>query len=465
MVTTASGVPNPLTPTTLQGTFLPCCQSVVDTRPIGAIFVSMVPTNPTTPFGPTLLLRGTPGEVATHLVASLGTCLFDRGALHRYIGGCWRRVDTATLAEATCSYSGSPKVNGRPLMMSAAFANSVKRAAQFMVYKVGFFDAAPAGINFANGFVAVVGDETRLQPHSQDDRACHQYEFDYVERAQPTKLLAALNRNFRHDADRQQKIDCIQEFFGACLAGVATQYKYVLVLQGLGPDGKSALGHILSQCMPRGAVDSHSPHNAGTRCYVALLEGCLLSVTHMDTEPYSAKYKALVEGAMVTHPRHPFRPRAGHLIGCNQLQKNTQGVKRIVIQFRDPLLQSEINPFFVKDCLTERQAIINWGVEGLKRLLKAGRYTIPPSSPPMLSAVISAFLSSCCTVLQDGMPYTQWTKASPLHGAYTKWALERGIMPANIAVFGAAMKTKLPSHILNSGVVYQTTLRPIGALK
>src|SRR5262249_41354018 len=132
---------------------------------------------------------------------------------------------------------------------------AVARAAA-IADKPGFFADAPPGLVFTNGFLSVSAESARLMPHSPEHRGTVGLSMPYDTTAQPRRFEGFLREVFKPDTkdDADAKIELIQQFVGACLVGVATQFQAALVLVGSGANGKSVLIKIVQALFPPGSI-------------------------------------------------------------------------------------------------------------------------------------------------------------------------------------------------------------------
>lgn len=395
-------------------------------------------------------------------------CVFDRGSLFRYEDGLFTKVEESGLITSVAAYSGSAIAGGGVLKVSAGYCKGTTELLYARCSRLGYFDEAPAGIAFKNGFLLVDAEAktVRLVPATQDHRVRVRYEFDYVAGGKPTRFLAALDRYFRSDPDKAQKIACIQEFVGASIVGIATAFQKAVVLRGpAGNDGKSTLAKILIKAVPGNAVAAVPPQKFDNDYSRASLDGVLLNVVFelpegdlLDAAPLKALFVGDPMQARNPYQR-PFdlRSRAGHLFVCNRLfrVKDPDSAFRrrwIIIDFNDPLGPEEIDASFVEQVVAEEiQAIVSWAIEGLARRLQAKDYTIPPSSVAAVNEwlrehdTLGAFMSECVAVLdtQERSSRDAWTKATPLYAEYAAWAKANGHPPMSSSTFGSRLKLRL----------------------
>lgn len=418
-----------------------------------------VPTNKPTPVA---FERGDHVELAIRMldVVRAGSELVaDEGALYRYASssGLWAVIVEAEQSTIVQGFAGA-KVgrDEKELLIRATDVAGAVRLARHRVERAGFFNDAPSGIAFSNGFATVDKEGVLLLPHAPERRARAGFSFAYDDAQKPLRWLACLREIFRDDADAVERIAVLQEFAGACLVGIATRYALVLVLLGDGSDGKSTIGKVLSGVMPEGTVSAIAPQLWGSEYRRAQLRGVLLNVVAelpeadiLDAEAF----KAIVAGDP-TDAREireaPFmlRPRAGHLFSTNRLPGTrdlSHGFWRrlCVLKCSRRFTQEEADTEMAERLLAdERPAIITWALEGAVRLLARGRYTLPASSAEHTEAwrksadVVGLFIEDRIERVTDG---AESVPPMQLYRAFRSWTEERGFKALNVQKFGQRM--------------------------
>src|SRR5216110_2528588 len=176
---------------------------------------------PTEPVGapPDTLALGDHVEIARKLIdqlrAEAGTAaspVFDRGVLRNYdpTSGLWRDVPRHVLTQRVAAFSGAAIPRGETVaklkLKSHDIAGTINVIYE-LVARPGFFDAAPVGVTFANGFV-------RLDPAAEapgwqrflDDVFTHPSELVPEDQGGATTAERAALA-----VDRHQRIDVLEE--------------------------------------------------------------------------------------------------------------------------------------------------------------------------------------------------------------------------------------------------------------
>lgn len=418
-------------------------------------------------------IRGDETEFAQRLLAALSfegaPAVYDNGALHAYdvATGCWRPVPSSEQSKIVQSFAGaqnrSSKTNAR-IKINQRHVAGASKLAQAQAARKDFFAKAVPGIGFTNGFMKVEDFSLVFEPHSPEHRATASLSFDYVANAECPTFKAAIQACFLGDDDADDKIACLQEFAGACLLGIAPRYQRCIVMFGGGGNGKSVITDCISGMLPKSLVSSVPPHLWDNEYRRAQLPGIRLNAVAEIPERNIASsdmFKAMISGdpidaRPIRQEPFTFRPVAGHLFSANalpNLKDLTDGFWRrfIVIPFNRKFDGDEKEIGLASRLLaTERVGIVNWALDGSRRLLDRGGnsdFVIPPSS----DAAKRGWKHQCDSVAlfledeayKDAGPWPAarelWTPAKPLYQGYRKWCQENGHHPVSSKKFSARM--------------------------
>ena len=217
--------------------------------------------------------------------------VYDEGDVYGYddTSGTWSRVSKERLSAHIQRYSGTDieTINdkGKPVRtgqvkVSATTVAGVIKLASDRVYVEKFFAGARSGFACANGFVSVsTSGVVTLEPHSHKNRARDAFPFEYDPEATcPRWREFLLDGVFRGDADAKQKAALLAEFVGASITGNATRFQRVLILKGLGSNGKSVFLKVVARLLPERMVCSIPPQQWGDDRKKAHMVGKLLNV-------------------------------------------------------------------------------------------------------------------------------------------------------------------------------------------
>lgn len=375
---------------------------------------------------------------------------------HSPATGLWEKIERAEESRIVQSYSGAPLGEKKAIKVEASDVSGAIKLASDQIAKPGFFRAALSGIAFSNGFVSVDATGAKIAPLEREHRARAGYPFAYEPGAVPSGFLAFLDGIFRDDADKPEKVAFVQEFFGACLLGIAPTYQRCVYATGGGDNGKSRVADIVIGCFPEGTTSAIPPQDFKDDYSRAMLVGIRLNAVGEIPEREimaSESVKAIVAGdpikaRVIRESPVMFRPTAGHYFAANKLPGSTDHTdgfwrRPVVLTFNrsfktDPTRDPEIH---TRILATERPAIVSWLIAGAARLVKATRYTIPPSHEAALAkwrkeADQVALFVDAETRADEG----RGTGAADLYGAYVAWAQRNGHRAVASNTFGQRMQ-------------------------
>lgn len=381
--------------------------------------------------------------------------------------GIWSRIPDGALHRIVGTFDGSEYWEGkqqRLLRISDAFARGAIRRAEVQAEALAFFaDVSPVLI-FTNGAVRMSLDGAIEQlPHSPDHRARMGYTIKYTPKAKAPRFQKMMREHFEGDPDIEEKIACLQEFFGACLFGIATRFQKCLALPSEGGSGRSTLLEIIEKAMPPDSVahvEAKELRKAERRA--KLVDKYLNFSDEVPPDAFleSEDFKKVVVGNTVSgeekyHPSFEFRPIAGYVfpIQVSATAELSDAFFRrfIIIRYNHNFEGSAKRDYNLVDTIveTELSGVIVWMIEGARRLLAQKRYTIPVSHVQeetkwkLVVDTVRAFLDGQYTralfdaprskgYTENGTPtgepveHHDWEKAQRLYDAYHVWCDENG---------------------------------------
>lgn len=322
---------------------------------------------PTVPHKPRFLY-GSEAEIADALQQSLhhegyNPLLLDRSSIwgYRQETGLYQTISHQHLGSIIKTYDGETiqtpgKKEGKPLLISrskklgaidyvhddltkAAEQRDLKETEQLQLQHVerskitaGFFNNAPCGMAFRNGFVQMDPSTFQLvlSKHSPDHRATFALPFNYLPDAQTPIWDHFLNEVWRDapESDRWQMHRLLEEWTGLTILGKITAYERALVMYGpQGDNGKSTTQTVLEGLFPAETVTHVSPQDFGDQFKVSLLAHSRLNIVNelpsIDMER-GDQFKAVISGngIMAAHKHKDgfkLASKAGHVFACNTL--------------------------------------------------------------------------------------------------------------------------------------------------
>lgn len=401
--------------------------------------------------------------LAQELTEEYGTApIFDLGALWVYDQrlGVWTKLRREELSQRVQSYSGrlvAGQKGPHPLKLKHSDVSGIVKTLNEKLYTGNYFERAPAGISFSNGFVLATADGVELRPHSPKNRATMRLDFAYDQSVNAPRFEQFLNDIFRDDADAAEKIALLQEHAGACLLGIAAKYQLAVVALGVGANGKSTYLDISTGVFPSEWKASIPPHAWGHEYNRSLLPGIRINAVNElpDRELMASEMiKAIISGdevqaRIIREQPFTFRPIAGQLFAANDLPAVTDqshGLWRrfAIVSFNRIFTEAEMVRGLADSILNEERAgIINWMLTGALRLMLRGSYTIPPSSTKKKdewaksSDNVASFLDEETEPAQEK---TEWIRASEAYTEYAFYCRRNGYRPVGSRKFSERLQ-------------------------
>jgi putative DNA primase/helicase len=382
----------------------------------------------------------------------------DRGTLFRYDpdSGLWREFPPNEFMQRVGQLAGAPVRRGEradPLTVHDRTRRGAHATALSDRAKPAFFDCAPLGVAFADGYLRLDADgRATMHDHSPENRATVALPFARQEDAVCPLWDDACRLWFGLEPDPDRCIAALSEFVGACLFGQATRYERALWLIGEGANGKSQLLAVLGALFEPLGVASIAPHDFASETFCAALASVRANlVTEADerimTNP--ARYKAILSGDQLTARRlykdpFQFRPRAGHIFACNDLpatRDHSRGfwrralVLRFARDFEGEARHLRRAGFAESIIAAELAGIVAWAERGWRSLADRGEYT-EPACHEEVSREWRLSTDSVAAWVEERCGRGGWTATDTLYDLYSHWARGAGLEPVSKNAFG-----------------------------
>lgn len=404
------------------------------------------------PLPPPRFVRGDEVELAEAHLAKLGPdVVCSEGKTYRFNGRHWKELSQAKQLGAISSFAGAPVGSGttsKPLWLTKQMCDGALKIARARITEEDFFQDAPKGLGFQNGFVVVEPTGPSLRQHAASNRNRFAYPFDFDPAAACPQWIDFLETVWEGDADRAEKSAAAQEFVGAALVGLAPKFKTAITLYGESDSGKSTFLDIVQAVFPTGSICTIALSLLQNEYRRAKLAGKLLNVVAevqaaelLESEAFKAIVAGdVVEGRPIREAPIEFRPIAGHLFAANTLPRvadRSEAVWRrwLVLTFNrqfarqptagQPAARSDLAEQVLA---TDVPGIVAWAMHGLARLLANRAYTVPKSSRDALLAwkkdsnPVELFVDEEVLFVPDAS-----TLAKLFYGRYASWSVETGL--------------------------------------
>lgn len=298
-----------------------------------------------------------------------------------------------------------------------------------------------------------------LRPPAPEFFTLNALEFAYRPRAAaPKGWLAFLRDLWPED---QQAIDTLQEVFGYCLTGDTQQQKIVLIV-GPKRSGKGTIGRILTALVGADNVCNPTLASLGNNFGLEPLIGKMVALIGDARLGGRADQSAIAErllsisgedGITVDRKHRPAwtgRLSTRFIVSTNELPRVNDASGALASRF---LIMCLTKSFYGHEdhglyarLHNELPGILNWAIEGWRRLNKRGHFVQPNSSRQAmedleaLGSPVSAFIRDRCDV-DPGKE----ADIKVLYDAWRAWCEDQGRdYKGNVQNFGREMKAALP---------------------
>ena len=311
-------------------------------------------------------------------------------------------------------------------------------------------------INLRNGTLEIEGHDVRLREHRREDFLTYCLNYDY----DPKADAPIFSRYLKRVLPEPESQAIIQEFLGyAFTSGI--KLEKVLVLLGSGRNGKSVLFEIVTELM---GPENISHKGLGEICqkgdrgngHRAEVENKLLNYAS-ELNPVGADvdlFKAIVSQEPVTARRlykdaFTYRPTVKLIFNANKLpvesERTTAYFRRfMIVPFEVTITDEEMDIELHRKIIdNELPGVLNWIIEGLKRVSTAKHFTSSPKSDQALetykkeSNSVAQFVEEY-RLIPD--PYG-FVPNAELYRSYSEFCNESGYKRLSKANFGKEMKS------------------------
>ena len=435
-----------------------------------------------------------PDEVARLFLESNDRMLYWRGVFHLYGGTCYQPLAEAELGARIAAFitevgwwtrparkegvayeDGAvphPDYDGLMVVLEKVIPKTTHIREIILQLKIDYLpDSVDAPVwlsNFtrpsaeelfacANGLLHLP--TGTMHPHDEEFFSLNavDYAFD-ADAPAPAQWLAFLDELFAAD---RQAVQTLQELFGYYLLPDTRQQKIGLIV-GPKRSGKGTIGRVLTGLLGKANVCAPTLGSLGTnfglwpllhkhlaiisdarlsgRTDQAVVVERLLSISGEDTITVDRKYMTPWTGKLPTR----------FLILTNELPKLSDAsgalAGRFVLLCLTRSWYGREDMLLTDRLLAERPGILNWAIEGWRRLHERGYFIQPRSSEEAirqledLASPISAFVRERCTVGPG-----RSIEVNELFAAWQSWCQAMGRASAgNIQSFGRDLRAAVP---------------------
>ena len=405
------------------------------------------------------------GDLAADFAAA--QIRYTDGALWRYdeASGIWAEVPSPFVVAAIDAFDGQPyghpKKDGThtPFHMTIGVLNSIRSLMIELVGRSSYFTSVRLGGLAVGGryYVARKG-SLFVQDHSHHNRLRHAYPFEWYSDPHAYPIICSDDLAQKGPLDalwsplcpvwmwllgnvlsgREDEASAIQEWLGAVVCGVVTQYQTAMLFVGAGGNGKGTILKAFAQLMPPGSVSATNPGTWKQDYHRGVLFGKMLNIL-TETAAFETPdtLKAVITGDQLEARRiggDPFTysPIAGHAFSCNdlprtRLDKALEG-RFVIIRFDRSFRgsSSQISEARILAALEkERSGILLWALAGMVRLSGKSAITHPAISASLIrewgtgTSLARRFIADRCEVVSGAI-----IDAALLYNRFRAWCMD-----------------------------------------
>lgn len=368
--------------------------------------------------------------MATHaglrnrFLSEFPTIRYGLGEWRQYSNGVWKPISELSVRKHLQDLVGNSKTLTNGLITSVA---ELLRAQTFIPDQL--FDANPNILVFNNTCLDLV--TYSKVAHSPHYYATIKLNFDY----DPEARSEAWKKSLEHCPH----VDFMQEFAGYCTTP-ETKHEVALWLHGPPGGGKSTFivgleAMLGPKCCTLG-LNEIEKSSFG----LSQIPGKTLAVSTEQPNHFVKCVNilnSLISGESTTInrkylPQYTITPHVKLLWAMNELPRvdGSSGAglfRRVFPVYFPAIAESNRNPEIKEDISREGAAVVNWALDGLKRLRERGRFDLPREliqareSYRAQSDTTLCFIEDCCETRDDCE-----IESSKLYDTYHKWCGKNG---------------------------------------
>jgi len=406
------------------------------------------------------LARSVMAELFTH--NGDPTLRWWRDQFYHWKGTKYVAAVDSELEAKVLSWLDSQNQNARPAM-AANILDCLKAIGrvEFSIEQPAYLkntdeQASDEIIAFSNGLASItdIANELTVKRHTPNWFSTIALDYPYDSDAACPTWLAFLGNIFEGNAEC---IDLLQRWFGYMLTS-DTSYQKLLLMVGPPRAGKGVIQKTMQNVFGGANCTTPTLSSLGTQFGLWPLLGKSIAIfpdAHLGRKADSIQVLEAIKSIVGEDPQNVNRKNLPILLNvklkvrlvitCNELihLADTSGAlqaRLLLLPFNRSFVGSEDRSLEGK-LLGEASGILNWAVEGLRRLKKEDGFKVPACAQDMLdnyrrqSAPIVAFLEDACELDPSGI-----TPCRLLYTAWRGWAALNGHEAGANSTFGERLR-------------------------
>lgn len=360
-------------------------------------------------------------------------CLHD-GKIYFYDDGVWKAIFPIEFLNIISNKLLNKR--GYKLITKFDINNRKKIIENFKVIKylpLEKFNRLPL-INLENYMFDPIG--INILAHKKEQYSTMRINYKYEENAKCELWLKTLNEIFEEDVNKKS---LFQEFVGYCLIPDVKQKKAMLLL-GESDSGKSTLLFIIRDLIGDINCSSVPLKFLAHPQYTPLLINKLVNIdadVDKNAQEYEAEFKKITTGEKVScnqkHiPTFEFIPTCKIIMAANEFPRITDHssafyTRLILLPCNRVFTEKEKNRNLTDELRQELPGILNWAIEGLKRLRTRGMFEQHEFMREAVKELedennpVNSFFQENIEIDVDGKSYIEKTD---LFNRYKQWCIE-----------------------------------------
>lgn len=397
--------------------------------------------------------------------------VFVNGEFYEYADGVWVQLPVLSMKRAL-SRKDSPL---HDVLASPAAMNNLIEGLKAHAHLDEFPEPAPMTVCVLNGVVDLL--TGGLRGHAPSDWHRNALEIEYRAVADCPCWIKFVEDVFSPDEDKLEKAAFLQEFVGYLLTP-SSKHQIMLLCVGEGANGKSVAVEIMQALLGAPNYSTVPLHQLGQAFRNAVLQSKLAnfcSEISGTRRPDEGAIKEIVGGDAIYAEKKgkdgfSFKPYARIVATGNtlpELSDTSDGFSRrlAILTFNRQFAEHERDHDLQRKLLAELPGIFVWALEGLQRLLAAGKFTRVPSSTAAVAAYklrsnpVAQFMT---TMADKSTGRHHRTKTSDLYKTFHTFCQDNGFVPVmSNARFGIELsRMDIKSFKSNGSLYYPVRLRP-----
>lgn len=293
----------------------------------------------------------------------------DKDQLLIYKNGTWCNVNEAEIkVDIINTIMGGGKLSVNKLN------NVIERVKTIMTCNNDQFNQDSL-INLQNGTYDIRS--FNFRQHNHEDMLTIVLPYPFVQNAECPLWLRSLDEIFEGNLEY---INILQEFFGYCLTK-STKHESIMFFVGMGSNGKGVIMDTLKTVVGENNCSALSLNQLADPVMLSGIVGKLVNIStevSRTSKAFEDIVKAIATGDSITvNPKYikPFeiKPFCKLVFSCNsfpRIEDRTKAFYRrlLLLEFKKEFKGPANNKELRRDLKTEIPGILNWSIEGLRRL-------------------------------------------------------------------------------------------------